>query len=105
MAETRALAKLMLRKKMRNKLLDATYNRFANFDDKEVLPQWFVEDEDKYYKPNLPVTKEMIMEEKRILKEYNERPSKKVSEAKARKKRRLMKAMNKVKNKAQVIVN
>lgn len=47
----------------------------------------------------------MIAEEKRILKEYNERPSKKVSEAKARKKRRLMKAMNKVKSKAKVIVN
>jgi AdoMet-dependent rRNA methyltransferase SPB1 len=45
----------------------------------------------------------MIAEEKRILKEYNERPSKKVTEAKARKKRRLAKAMNKIKQKAQVI--
>ena len=47
----------------------------------------------------------MIAEEKRILKEYNERPSKKVAEAKARKKRKLAKAMNKVKVKAQVIAD
>jgi AdoMet-dependent rRNA methyltransferase SPB1 len=45
----------------------------------------------------------MIAEEKRFLKAYNERPSKKVQEAKARKKKRLAKAMNKIKNKATVI--
>lgn len=37
------------------------------------------------------------------MKAYNERPSKKVMEAKARKKKRLAKAMNKIKNKASVI--
>lgn len=42
----------------------------------------------------------MVAEEKRILKAYNERPSKKVMEAKARKKRRLAKAMDKIKQKA-----
>lgn len=100
MAETRAIAKLMLRKKARTEILDSTYNRFANFDDEGALPQWFLEDEKKHFRPNLPVTKEMVAEEKRILKEYNERPSKKVMEAKARKKKRLAKAMNKIKQKA-----
>jgi hypothetical protein len=38
--------------------------------------------------------------EKEEIKEYNARPSKKVEEAKARKKRRLMKAMQKIKTKA-----
>ena len=46
-AETRALAKLMLRKKARNEILEGTYNRFANHDDVEALPEWFVEDERK----------------------------------------------------------
>ena len=103
MAETRALAKVMLRKKARRDILDSTYNRYANFDDENVLPAWFLEDEKKHYKPILPVTKEMVAEEKALLKEYDARPSKKVQEAKARKKRRLAKAMNKVKQKAQVI--
>jgi AdoMet-dependent rRNA methyltransferase SPB1 len=100
MAETRALARLMLRKKSRNEILDGTYNKFATFDDEKVLPSWFLEDERKYFKPILPVTKEMVAEEKLLLKEYDARPSKKVAEAKARKKRRLAKAMQKVKVKA-----
>ena len=105
MAETRALAKLMLRKKARNEILEGSYNRFSNHDDQQLLPSWFLEDEEKHFRPRVPVTKEMIAEEKRILKAYNERPSKKVMEAKARKKKRLAKAMNKVKAKAQVIVD
>lgn len=65
-----------------------------------MLPEWFKEDEARHFKPNLHITKEMVAEEKRILKEYNDRPSKKVQEAKNRKKRRLGKAMNKIKEKA-----
>ena len=65
MAETRALAKLMLRKKARNDILDSTYNRYTTYEDKSTLPSWFVEDEEKHYKAPLPITKEMILEEKR----------------------------------------
>jgi AdoMet-dependent rRNA methyltransferase SPB1 len=103
MAETRAIAKLMLRKKKREEILDSTYNRYTNFDDPSLLPQWFVEDERKHYKHHVPITKEESQEEKRLLKEYNERPSKKVMEAKHRKKRRLGKAMEKIKKKATII--
>jgi AdoMet-dependent rRNA methyltransferase SPB1 len=105
MAETRALAKVMLRKKQRTEILDSTYNRFATHEDKSTLPDWFVEDEARHYKPNNLhlITKEMVADEKKFLKDYNERPSKKVQEAKHRKKKRLAKAMNKIKNKATVI--
>ena len=37
-AETRALAKLMLRKKTRQEILDSTYNRYVSYDDKSKLP-------------------------------------------------------------------
>jgi AdoMet-dependent rRNA methyltransferase SPB1 len=104
MAETRALAKVMLRKKARTEILDSTYSRFSTHEDKAQLPNWFVEDEARHFKPIIPITKEMIAEEKALLKAYNERPSKKVTEAKARKKKHLAKAMNKVKTKAQVII-
>lgn len=43
--------------------------------------------------------------EKQQLKEWNARPSKKVTEAKNRKKVRLVKAMDKIKKKANVITN
>jgi len=105
MAETRALAKVMLRKKARNAILDSTYNRYATFDDKSSVAEWFLEDEDRHYRANIPVTKEMVAEEKKALKEYNERPSKEGHRGKAQKKRRLAKAMNKVKQKAQIIAD
>ena len=104
-AETRALAKKMLRKKFRTETIDASYSRYAYNDDGAELPAWFLEDEAKHNIPNVNLTQEEIDEEKRLLHEWNTRPSKKVTEAKARKKFRLAKAMNKVKNKAQVIAN
>lgn len=64
-----------------------------------------MEDEARNNVPNINLTQEEIDEEKRQLREWNARPSKKVTEAKARTKLRLAKAMNKVKNKAQVIAS
>lgn len=104
-AETRALAKKMLRKKFRTETIDNSYSRYAYDDDGCDLPQWFLDDEAKHNVPNINLTKEEVDEEKRVLREWNARPSKKVTEAKARKKMRLAKAMNKIKNKAQVIAN
>lgn len=105
MAETRVLAKLMLRKKTRNEIIDGTYNRYANHDDPAILPDWFLEDEARHFRANTNhlITKDAMAIEKQALKAYNERPSKKVTEAKARKKKRLAKAMDKIKNKASVI--
>lgn len=102
-AETRALAKKMLRKKFRTEMIDASYSRYARDDDEDILPSWFLEDEAKHHLPNINLTKEEVAEEKRQLMEWNARPSKKVLEAKNRKKARLARAMNKVKAKAQVI--
>ena len=102
-AETRALAKKMLRKKFRTETIDASYGRYAWEENEEILPDWFQQDEAVHNRPNVNLTKEEVDEEKRILREWNARPSKKVTEAKMRKKLRLAKAMSKIKNKAQVI--
>ena len=104
-AETRALAKKMLRKKFREETISSSYNRYAFDDDTKQLPGWFVEDESKNYIPNYNLSKEEVDEEKRALMEWNARPSKKVTEAKNRKKMRLVKSLAKLKNKAQVIAN
>merc|ERR1712166_1493422 len=78
-AEIRGLAKKMLRKKDRDTIIEDSYNRFAFNDDKDKLPSWFQEDEARAYRPNVNLTKE---------------------EAKARKKKKLGRAMDKIKKKA-----
>jgi AdoMet-dependent rRNA methyltransferase SPB1 len=105
-AEVRVLAKKMLRKKGREEILDATYNRYSAHEDPETLPSWFVEDEAQHrFCERINATKEEVAMEKQALKEYNARPSKKVEQAKQRKKKRLVKAMDKIKKKAQVIAD
>ena len=104
-AETRALAKKMLRKKFRQETIEASYGRFAFEDDKAVIPNWFEADEERNNRPNINLTQEEVDIEKQQLKEWNARPSKKVTEAKNRKKMRLVKAMGKIKTKANIITN
>lgn len=68
-------------------------------NSKEGLPSWFLDDESKYYKPNLPITKEAVAALRAKQRALDARPIKKVAEAKARKKykasQRLEKAMKK----------
>ena len=105
-AATRILARKMLRKKARNNIIEDSYNRFTTHEDPRTLPSWFVEDEAKHaFCERLQPTKEEMALEKEAIKAYNARPSKKVEQAKQRKKRRLAKAMEKIKKKAQVIAD
>jgi len=104
-AETVAIAKLMLRKKKREEIIDASYNRYTFDENRDALPVWFQEDEEKHNKPQLPATKEMIEAERERLKEFNERTPKKVLEAMARKKKKIAKKLEKVKQKAKIIAN
>ena len=103
-AEIRAIAKKMLRKKDRLNILDNTYNRYA-YDDSERVPEWFMDEEKKHNRPNLPVSKDEINTQKEKLREYNSRMPKKILEAKSRKRNKLTKRLEKVKKKAQAISN
>lgn len=105
-AATRILARKMLRKKARNEIIEGSYNRYNSHEDPDSLPSWFVEDEARHrFCERMQPTKEEMAAEKEALKAYNARPSKKVEQAKARKKKRLAKAMQKIKKKAQVIAD
>ena len=100
-AETRILARKMLRKKARTEIMDSTYNKYATHEDPDTLPSWFVEDEARHrFCERWQPTKEEMAAEKEAIKEYNTRPSKKVEQAKARKRKRLDKAMQKIKKRA-----
>eukprot|EP00761_Pharyngomonas_kirbyi_P011250 gb/GECH01011275.1/.p1 GENE.gb/GECH01011275.1/~~gb/GECH01011275.1/.p1 ORF type:complete len:840 (+),score=202.14 gb/GECH01011275.1/:1-2520(+) len=85
-AEVLALGKRMLRKKNRMEFIDDAYNRYAFGDDHEDLPKWFVDDEIRHNKKNLPITKEEVQREKQRFQELNARPMQRVLEAKMRKK-------------------
>nr|VWO94241.1 Uncharacterized protein [Ganoderma boninense] len=89
---------LVNRQKTRTDLINDGFNRYS-LNAKDGLPSWFLDDEQKHYKSNLPITKEAVAALRAKMRALDARPIKKVAEAKARKKfkaaQRLEKAMKK----------
>ncbi|KAK2835466.1 hypothetical protein Q5P01_015950 [Channa striata] len=92
-------------KKRARDLVDGSFHRFASSEEQWEVPEWFLDDERKHRKKPVPVTKEMVEEYKQKWKEIDARPIKRVAEAKARKKRRMLKKMEQAKKKAEAVVN
>ncbi|PPQ64380.1 hypothetical protein CVT26_002087 [Gymnopilus dilepis] len=98
-AEAVTLAQQLInREKTKTQLINDGFNRYS-LNSKEDLPSWFLDDEAKNYKVNIPVTKEAMAALRAKQRALDARPIKKVAEAKARKKfkaaQRLEKAMKK----------
>lgn len=89
---------LVNREKTKTQLINDGFNRYS-LNSKEGLPSWFLDDEAKNYKLNIPITKEAMAALRAKQRGLDARPIKKVAEAKARKKykaaQRLEKAMKK----------
>ncbi|XP_033884034.3 pre-rRNA 2'-O-ribose RNA methyltransferase FTSJ3 [Acipenser ruthenus] len=92
-------------KKKQRDLVDQSFNRYAYNEEVDEVPEWFLDDEKKHHQQKIQVTKELVEEYKERWKELNARPIKKVAEAKARKKRRMLKKMEQAKKKAEAVVN
>lgn len=99
-----AIGALMVQsKKKREDLIESGYNRWTHNDDN--LPDWFLADESKYCQKTLPITKDMVEVYHAKLKEINSRPIKKIAEAKARKKKRALKKLERARKKAESIAD
>jgi len=103
-AEILALGKIVHDPIGRNEFIDSTSNRYMFPDDGSLIPEWFKDDEDKHNKPQLPITKEMVAQYKEELKAIDSRSTKKVAEAKARKRKRYLEKLQKARSKAKSIV-
>lgn len=103
-AETLALGTMMLRQSKAKSLVDASYNRFA-WNDPEDLPDWFLDDESKNYRPQLPIPPELMAKMKEKFMSLATRPITKVAEARARKNKRASSKLAAAKKKAETLAN
>ena len=103
-AKTMALGTMMLRRSKAKSLVDASYNRFA-WNDPVDLPEWFVDDENRHYRPQLPIPEALLakMKEKQLA--LSTRPIAKVAEARARKNRKVKLKLAAAKKKAEAVAN
>ncbi|CAL1544573.1 unnamed protein product [Lymnaea stagnalis] len=103
-AEGLAIGTAMIQsRKRKREIVDSAYHRYM-FDDSD-LPDWFVIDERKHLKRQRPVSKEEVEEYKLKMKAIDAQPIKKVAEAKARKKRKMLKRQEKARKKANSVTD
>lgn len=92
-------------KKAKRDLIDNSFSRYTFNEDEGELPEWFVQEEKQHRIRQLPIDKKEVEYYRKRWREINARPIKKVAEAKARKKRRMLKKLEQTKRKAEAVVN
>merc|ERR1712226_219152 len=90
-------------KRRKRDIIDAAFNRYT-FNDQN-LPSWFIEDENKHNIRQMPITREEVEVYKQRMRALNARPIKKVIEAKAKKKSKMLSKLDRARKKAQGILD
>ena len=85
-------------------VMDEGYNRHA-FQDRDGLPEWFLDDEGKHSKPHRPISAAGAAAVKEKLRVLNARPIKKVREAKDRKKFKAAQRLEKLRKKSALLAD
>ena len=129
-ATSMAIASMMLRRSKAKELVDASYNRCVRlwrrgggasgprdetrvhscarryaWNDSKDLPEWFVDDEAKHYRPQVPIPKELQEQMREKFKSLASKPIAKVAEARARKRQRAASKLKAAKKKAELIAD
>ncbi|KAG9076220.1 AdoMet-dependent rRNA methyltransferase spb1, partial [Ceratobasidium sp. 370] len=94
---------LVNRKTTKTHLINDGFTRYS-LNSHDSLPSWFLDDERKHYKPNLPITKEAVAALRVKQRALDARPIKKVAEAEARKKLRAQQRLEKAMSTAEGVV-
>merc|ERR1712127_908331 len=103
-AKTLALGTMILRKSKEKAMVDASYDRFA-WNDPSDLPDWFIDDENKNYRPQLPIPPELLAKMRERFISLAAKPIAKVAEARARKNKRAATKLAAAKKKAATVAN
>lgn len=103
-AEELAIGENMVASKKRKRdLMDAGWNRFMT--DDAGLPDWFVKEEEMHMRRQVELDPATVEKYREREKELNVKTIKKVVEAKARRKRRVAKQMDKARKKASALMD
>ncbi|KAK7203719.1 Spb1 C-terminal domain-containing protein [Myxozyma melibiosi] len=103
-AEAMTLAhQIALKEKSKADIIDDSYNRYS-MRDRDGLPTWFLDDEDRFSKPVKPITAEAAAAIQSKLRALNARPIKKVMEAQARKKMKATRRITRMRKKSDLII-
>ena len=90
--------------KSKHDFVDESFNKFT-FQDREGLPEWFLDDENKHSKPHRLITAAGAAAIKEKLRALNARPIKKVREAKDRKKFKAAQRLEKLRKKSALVAD
>lgn len=101
-AKTLAIGTMILRRSKEKAFVDASYNRYA-WNDPSDLPEWFVDDEARNYRPQLPIPPALLAKMKEKMMACSTKPIAKVAEARARKHRRAKLKLAAAKKKAEAV--
>jgi AdoMet-dependent rRNA methyltransferase SPB1 len=85
-------------------LIDSTYNRYS-YNDSTNLPSWFLDDETRHNKPQIPIPQNLLNQIKSNYQMSDKKVIKKEFEAKMRKKKKMMQQLKKAKKQATVLAD
>jgi len=103
-AKTLSIGTMILRPSKTKAFVDASYNRYA-WNDPEDLPDWFLDDENRNYRPQLPIPPALMEKMRERMMSLAEKPMKKVLQARARRNKRVKQKLSAAKKKAESIAN